>query len=116
MLRSTPEKRRKSNTNSGQLQRGAYAFNRINLFATTLLGLAERRISIPAEAQVPVYPSILQMKQFEYRAFDRLSNQQGIKRLRRESATAMNLSRSKTMCAATTTAASTGKPAAGAPT
>lgn len=65
------------------VQRGAYAFNRINLFATTLLGLAERRISIPAEAQVPVYPSILQMKQFEYRAFDRLSNQQGIKRLRR---------------------------------
>jgi len=65
------------------VQRGAYTFNRINLFATTLLGLAERRISIPAEAQVPVYPSILQMKQFEYRAFDRLSNQQGIKRLRR---------------------------------
>ncbi|NUO02842.1 MAG: DUF58 domain-containing protein [Saprospiraceae bacterium] len=65
------------------LQRGAYVFNRINLFATTLLGLAERRISIPAEAQVPVYPSILQMKQYEYRAFDRLSNQQGIKRLRR---------------------------------
>jgi len=65
------------------LQRGAYKFNCINLFATTLLGLAERRIIIPAEAQVPVYPSILQMKQFEYRAFDRLSNHQGIKRLRR---------------------------------
>ena len=65
------------------VQRGAYTFNRINLFATTLLGLAERRVSIPAEAQIPVYPSIIQMKQFEYRAFDRLSNQQGIKRLRR---------------------------------
>lgn len=65
------------------LQRGEYIFNNINLFATTLLGLAERRIAIPAQAHVPVLPSIIQMKQYEYRAFDRLSNQQGIKRLRR---------------------------------
>ena len=33
--------------------------------------------------RVPVYPSIIQMKQFELRAFDRVSKTKGIKKLRR---------------------------------
>ncbi len=78
-----PDEAREINYELRPVQRGAYVFNRINVFTTTALGLAERRIRVEAREEVPVYPSILQMKQYEYRAFDRLSNHQGIKQLRR---------------------------------
>ncbi len=64
-------------------QRGEYTFGDIQLFVSTLIGLGERKISIPAAIHVPVYPSILQMKQMELRAFERVTTQQGIKRIRR---------------------------------
>lgn len=65
------------------VQRGAYEFGNIILFARSILGLTERKVSIEAQEEVPVYPSILQMKNFELKAFDRISTQQGIKRIRR---------------------------------
>ncbi len=65
------------------LSRGAYHFGRINLFVSTILGLIERRLRIPADIEVPVYPSILQMKQFELWAYDRVTHQKGQKRMRR---------------------------------
>ncbi len=65
------------------LERGAYEFGAINLFVSSYLGLAQRRIIINLEDKVPVYPSILQMKQFELKAFDRVTMQKGIKKIRR---------------------------------
>jgi len=65
------------------LQRGAYAFGAINLYLSTRLGLLQRRQHVEAAAEVPVYPSILQMKQFELRALDRITHQKGIKKIRR---------------------------------
>lgn len=65
------------------LTRGEYEFGNINLFVSTRLGLLERRLRIPAAADVPVYPSIIQMKQYELMAFDRISHQQGLKKMRR---------------------------------
>lgn len=64
-------------------ERGAYAFGAINLYLSTQLGLLQRRQRVEAAVEVPVYPSILQMKQFELRAFDRIAHQKGIKKIRR---------------------------------
>ena len=65
------------------VERGEYTFGRINLFLSTPLGLLQRRLQFGAEEAVPVYPSILQMKQLELRAFDRIAQHQGIKKIRR---------------------------------
>jgi uncharacterized protein (DUF58 family) len=64
-------------------ERGEYTFGAINLFLATRIGLLERRRRIEAEMSVPVYPSILQMKQLELRAFDRIAHQKGVKKIRR---------------------------------
>ena len=45
-------------------ERGIYSFGRLLLFAGTILGLVERRLSFGGDSQdVAVYPSIIQMKQ-----------------------------------------------------
>lgn len=65
------------------VERGRYAFGVINLFLSSRLGLLERRIPVAASVEVPVYPSILQMRQLELRALDRIAQQPGIKKIRR---------------------------------
>jgi uncharacterized protein (DUF58 family) len=64
------------------LTRGEYDFGNINLFLTTDWKLAERRLEIPAQMMVPVYPSILQMQQFTLKAKTTVPAA-GRKRLRR---------------------------------
>ena len=65
------------------LERGIYQFGEINIFARSVLGILERRFKIGEKAEVPVFPSIVQMKQYEIRAIDQLANFRGIKKLRR---------------------------------
>ena len=65
------------------LERGAYAFGAINLFMESRLGMVQRRYRHGYEMQVAVYPSIIQMKQFELRAFERITHRKGIKKMRR---------------------------------
>jgi uncharacterized protein (DUF58 family) len=66
------------------IERGLYVFGKTNLFVSTRLGLAERRITVRSDAEsVPVYPSILQMKQLEIKAIQQISTQHGIKKMRR---------------------------------
>ncbi|MEY4927163.1 MAG: hypothetical protein RI894_1599, partial [Bacteroidota bacterium] len=48
-----------------------------------VLGLVERRIVLPLTGILPVYPSILQMKRFELKAFQRISSFDGLKKQRR---------------------------------
>jgi uncharacterized protein (DUF58 family) len=64
-------------------ERGEYSFGRINIFAATRIGLIERRVRMEAQEEAPVFPSIIQMKKFELRAFDRMAQFNGLKRLRR---------------------------------
>lgn len=64
-------------------ERGEYVFGKINLFLSSVFGLVQRRMRVESAGQVPVYPSILQMKQYELKAFNRISQFQGIKKLRR---------------------------------
>lgn len=63
--------------------RGIYRFGYINVFITTRLGLAERRLKEGQEEEVRVYPSIIQMKRFELRATRQIAHETGVKKMRR---------------------------------
>ncbi len=65
------------------LRRGEYTFGKINVFMESFLGLVQRRHQHDFPMTVPVYPSIIQMKHYELKAFDRVSHNQGIKKIRR---------------------------------
>ncbi|MBL7814052.1 MAG: DUF58 domain-containing protein [Saprospiraceae bacterium] len=64
-------------------ERGEYHFGKINLFAESFLGLIQKRFQSDAEKMVPVYPSVIQMKNFELLALRQIAHQSGIKKIRR---------------------------------
>lgn len=78
-----PEEGREIRYELTPLVRGEYNFGRINVFASSPLCLLERRVQIEAQTDIPVFPSIIQMKKYELRAFDRMAQFNGLKRLRR---------------------------------
>jgi len=65
------------------LSRGVYAFGNVLAFVSTQLGLVERRIAFKQATDVAVYPSIIQMKQYELRAMRHIAHETGIKKMRR---------------------------------
>jgi len=65
------------------VERGAYEFGNTNAFLTSVIGLLERRYVVEHPMEVPVYPSILQMKQYELEAFNKVTHHKGIKKIRR---------------------------------
>ncbi|MDX2068023.1 MAG: DUF58 domain-containing protein, partial [Haliscomenobacter sp.] len=66
------------------VERGEYSFGATNCYATGLFGLVERRFQLNQDPmKVAVYPSVIQMKQMEMRAFERTSTREGIKHIRR---------------------------------
>jgi len=65
------------------MSRGVYAFGKINVFASTRLGLVERRMVFDQPQEVAVYPSIVQMKRYELRAMKHIAHETGIKKMRR---------------------------------
>lgn len=65
------------------LARGEYSFGCVNAFAASPIGLLERRVFLAKPTDIPVFPSILQMKKYELRAFNRMAQFNGLKRLRR---------------------------------
>lgn len=64
-------------------ERGNYSFGDIAIFVRSPLFLAQRKITIPLHQQVEVYPSVLQMKQYELKVFHQQTQSQGIKKIRR---------------------------------
>ncbi|HMR44363.1 MAG TPA: DUF58 domain-containing protein [Saprospiraceae bacterium] len=65
------------------VERGEYNFGKIIIYASTSWSLVQRRFEINAGADVGVFPSIIQMKKFELKAFSKTSRQEGIKKIRR---------------------------------
>jgi uncharacterized protein (DUF58 family) len=65
------------------LSRGEYNFGDTLVFLQTLLGLVERRLRFKHPAVAAVYPSIVQMKRYELRAMRNVSQEIGIKKMRR---------------------------------
>ncbi len=64
--------------------RGDYAFGQVNAFISGRIGFIQRRIRTSEAMTASVYPSIIQMKQLELKAFDRISTTGGgIKKIRR---------------------------------
>ena len=65
------------------LLRGNYNFGDILIFTGTPLNFVKRRVRIPAQMDVPVYPSIIQMKKFEILSLPNMMLQYGVKKVRR---------------------------------
>ncbi|MCS6929252.1 MAG: DUF58 domain-containing protein [Saprospiraceae bacterium] len=65
------------------LTRGAYAFGDIHLFASSAVGLLERRFTFESSCEVAVYPSVFQMRRYELTALRGTAADKGIKRVRR---------------------------------
>jgi uncharacterized protein (DUF58 family) len=69
--------------------RGEYKFGLINVFVENVptsflpFGLVQRRFRLGKPANVPVYPSVVQMKKYELLAFNRTSTQAGLRKIRR---------------------------------
>jgi uncharacterized protein (DUF58 family) len=64
-------------------RRGEYHFGALNVLVASPLGLARRRFRFAQDQTVPVYPSFLQMRQFELLAIHNRLTDVGVKRIRR---------------------------------
>jgi uncharacterized protein (DUF58 family) len=64
-------------------KRGEYQFGALNIYAASPLGLVRRRFRYGAATTVPVYPSFLQMRQYELLALHDRLTEVGVKRIRR---------------------------------
>ena len=64
-------------------KRGEYAFGALNVYAASPLGLLRRRFRFGQDQVVPVYPSFLQMRQYELLAIHNRLTEGGVKRIRR---------------------------------
>jgi uncharacterized protein (DUF58 family) len=65
------------------VKRGEYHFGAINLYLSSRVGLIEKRYSHDFPMMAQVFPSIIQMKELELRAFNKISYLAGIKKIRR---------------------------------
>jgi uncharacterized protein (DUF58 family) len=83
MLSLQPGEKKNLSYKIRPVARGEYFFDKMNLYYSSVMGLAERKIMVDARAKVAVYPSVIQMKKFELNAFSRISTFEGIKKLRR---------------------------------
>jgi uncharacterized protein (DUF58 family) len=69
--------------------RGEYKFGVVNVYVENVpslwlpLGLVQRRFRAGEPMTAPVFPSVLQMKEYELLAFNRLNAQQGLRKIRR---------------------------------
>ena len=64
-------------------RRGIYSFGHVMVFASTRLGLVERRYRCATPCDVSVYPSYQKLHQYELMAISRNLQEPGIKRIRR---------------------------------
>ncbi|MFQ5569581.1 MAG: DUF58 domain-containing protein [Rhodothermales bacterium] len=65
------------------VQRGAYVFGAVNVYAASPLGLVSRRYRFDEGREVPVYPSFLQMRKYELLAVSNRLEEIGVKKVRR---------------------------------
>lgn len=64
-------------------KRGEYTFNDLNVYASVITKLIQRRYTFPAEKTLPVYPSFIQMRKYELLAISNKLQMTGIKKIRR---------------------------------
>lgn len=61
--------------------RGIHSWGKIHVFFSSQFGLVRKRIVFSVENAVPVYPSVQQMKKYEFQVFSKKSMATGIKRI-----------------------------------
>lgn len=64
-------------------KRGSYSFGAINVFAMSVLQLVKRRYKFAQDQEVPVYPSFIQMRQYELLTISNRLHEFGLKKIRR---------------------------------
>jgi uncharacterized protein (DUF58 family) len=65
------------------VKRGEYVFGAVNVFASSVLGLLQRRFKFDNDQMVPVYPSFIQMRRYELLAISNRLTEAGIKKIRK---------------------------------
>jgi uncharacterized protein (DUF58 family) len=65
------------------VERGEYHFGNINVLAKSKIGLVSRRLIFDAKEMIPVYPSFLQLRKFEFLAISNKLTEIGVKKVRR---------------------------------
>lgn len=66
------------------VKRGAYEFGKTHVYLNTRIGLLERRLIFNADTvSVPVYPSFLNIRKFEFLAISNRLTEAGVKRIRK---------------------------------
>lgn len=65
------------------VKRGSYEFGTVNVFVSASIGLISRRYKFEQPAEVPVYPSYLQMRKYQLMAISNRLSEVGVKKVRR---------------------------------
>ena len=65
------------------VDRGEYIFGNLNVFASSPLKIVKRRYVFQKDQMVPVYPSIIQMQQYDFLAISNRLSEIGLKKIRR---------------------------------
>jgi len=65
------------------VDRGEYVFGHLNVFASSVLKIIKRRYVFQKDQMVPVYPSIIQMQQYDFLAISNRLTEIGVKKIRR---------------------------------
>ncbi len=65
------------------VERGAYKFGIMNVFASTTLNLAERHYKLHQGFQMDCYPSFVKLRQYELMAISNRLSELGVKKIRR---------------------------------
>ena len=65
------------------VDRGEYTFGNLNVYASSPLKIIKRRFVFQKDQMVPVYPSIIQMQQYDFLAISNKLTQFGLKKIRR---------------------------------
>ncbi len=65
------------------VERGEYVFGNLNIYVSSPLRIIKRRYVFQKNQMVPVYPSIIQMQQYDFLAINNHLNEFGLKKIRR---------------------------------
>ena len=65
------------------VERGEYVFGNLNIYASSPLKIAQRRFTFEKDRMAPVYPSIIQMQQYDFLAISNRLTDIGLKKIRR---------------------------------
>lgn len=65
------------------VERGEYRFGKLNIFISSPFMFLKRRLVFDEDQSVKVYPSFIQMRQFDFMAIDNRLRQPGLKKIRR---------------------------------